>query len=49
MSELDGQTIYLGDGNEDDLEYKLYEYMVALRKKKALTLLWLTRMVKTLS
>ncbi|QIN95507.1 hypothetical protein [Yersinia phage vB_YenM_P8] len=36
MSELDGQTIYLGDGKEDDLEYKLYEYMVALAKEEGI-------------
>lgn len=36
MSELKGQTIYLGDGNEDDLEFKLYEYIVALAKEEGI-------------
>ncbi|QBQ79137.1 hypothetical protein MM02_00087 [Escherichia phage vB_EcoM_MM02] len=36
MIELSGQTIYLGDGNEDDLEYKLYEYMVSLAKEEGI-------------
>lgn len=30
MIELNEQIIFLGDGTEGDLEYKLYEYMIWL-------------------
>ncbi len=36
MIELNEQTIFLGDGTEDDLEYKLYEYMVWLAKAEGI-------------
>ncbi|UJD20032.1 hypothetical protein T73t3_83 [Escherichia phage T4] len=34
MIELNEQIIFLGDGTEGDLEYKLYEYMIWLAKSE---------------
>ena len=33
---MKGQIINLGDGVEDDLEWRLYDYMVALAKEKGI-------------
>lgn len=33
---MKGQIINLGDGVQDDLEWKLYEYMVALAKSEGI-------------
>ncbi|AAD42480.1 MULTISPECIES: hypothetical protein [Bacteria] len=36
MIELNEQIIFLGDGTEGDLEYKLYEYMIWLAKAEGI-------------